>query len=206
MGIKKINWASVFCWIIYPGLVYATIAVVIWLLMSCRTVDNHESYAERHRLESVLNRMDSIWQQSQTVQQDTSWHETFIKELQSIKERNDTNRTVVVDSTGKVIKETVTIIREREVNSEKDRLEREGMMHRLEKMDSVLAVNTLQTQRIDSLIQEKNKTTVIKEEQPWYRKMWNGLKTLLVGIVIGAVLLGIGLALTKKWWRNLIKL
>ena len=192
--------------IIYYGLVYIAFAAVLSLLMSCRTISDHQSYVERHGLESVLNRMDSIWQQSQTTVQDTSWHETVIKELQSIKERNDTNRVVVVDSTGKVIKETVTIIREREVNSEKDRQEREGMMHRLEKMDSVLAVNTLQTHRIESLMKEKEKTTVIEKQDPWYKKLFGGMKTMFIGIVIGAVLLGIVLSLTKKWWLKFIKL
>ena len=188
------------------GLVYVAFAAVLSMLASCRTISDHQSYAERHRLESVLNRMDSIWQQSQTTVQDTSWHETVIKELQSIKERNDTNRTVVVDSTGKVIKETVTIIREREVSSEKDRQEREGMMHRLEKMDSVLAVNIEQTQHIESLMKEKEKTTVVEKQEPWYKKLFGGMKTMLLGIVIGAVLLGIVLSLTKKWWLKFIKL
>ena len=89
--------------IIYYGLVYVIFASVLSLLASCRTINSHDSYAERHRLESVLNRMDSLWQQSQTTVQDTSWHETFIRKLQSIREHNDTSHTVMVDTAGIVI-------------------------------------------------------------------------------------------------------
>ena len=181
------------------------VLAMVLMMTGCRTVSEHQSYAERHRIESMMQKMDSVMSKSSTTVQDTSWHETIIKELQSIKERNDTSREVVVDSTGKVIRETIKIIREREVEKESDRKEREGMMHRLEKMDSVTEVNNVLIKQIESMMQELQETTVIEKKNPWYLQIWSSIKAGLAGVAVFLLLIGIGLALTKRWWKKIIK-
>lgn len=171
----------------------------ILFFTGCKTTEK-SSYVEQHRIEDMMAKMDSVINKSQTTIQDTSWHETVIKELQSIKERNDTSRVVVVDSAGKVIKEVVTIVREREVERESDRQEREGMIHKMEKMDSTLSVANQQISHMDSLLKEREKETVIEKQQPWYLQLWNGIKLLLIGAVIGIVLM-----LTKNIWIKIFK-
>lgn len=164
---------------------------------SCRTISDKESYTEQHRIDLMMAKIDSVINKSQTIVQDTSWRETFIQKLESIKERNDTSHTIVVDSTGKVIKETITIIREREVSSESDRLEREGMKHSIEKMDSTISVQNEQISRLETMLKEKTKETVIEKKKPWYKELWDNVRFILIGLVIGIVIM-----FTKKIWKR----
>ena len=161
--------------------------MMVLLLTGCRTVSERESFVEHHKVENMMQRLDSLMAKSQTTVQDSSWRETVIKQLQSIKERNDTNRTTVVDSAGNVIRETITIVREREVESENSRLEREGLIHQVEKMDSVLSVQNLQISHMDSLMQASVKEKTIERSVPWYRQLWNNVRFVFIGFLIGII-------------------
>lgn len=174
-------------------------------MTGCATIKEKESFSEEHLIESMVSRMDSLVSKSALVQQDTSWHETFIRELQQIKEKSDTSHTMVVDTAGNVIKETIIINNTREITNEKYEREMEGLMHRVEKMDSVLAVNAQQTQRIDSLVREQSKQTVVQKQEPWYKQAWNNLKMILTSVVVGMILLAVVLVLTRKWWVKFLK-
>jgi hypothetical protein len=178
--------------------------LTIVLLTGCRTVSNQEQSTTYHRLETMMERMDSVIHSRQQVQQDSVWHETVIRQLEHIKERNDTSRVVVVDSAGRVVKETVTIIRERDATSENDRLEREGLIHRLEKADSTLVVMQSKLAYSDSLLQASTKVKTIEEKTPWYKQLFSTLKNILLGVIIGMVLLVMLIAATKKHWTKLI--
>ena len=188
MEKTKINWASVNK-TAYLASFWTVVAVLlVQFLCGCATTST-ESQSEYHRIESLVQRMDSIVRTSSTVQQDTTWRETLIRQLQSIRERNDTSHTVVVDTAGRVIRETTVIYRERETVSESDRQEREYMMHRLERMDSVTTANSLLMQRIDSLVQASQKQTVVVKQQPWYQRLWDAAKCALLGALGYAILL-----------------
>ena len=188
-GKTKINWASVNK-TAYLASFWTVVAVLlVQFLCGCATTTSTESQSEHHRIESLVQRMDSIVRTSSTVQQDTTWRETLIRQLQSIRERNDTSHTVVVDTAGRVIRETTVIYRERETVSESDRQEREYMMHRLERMDSVTTANSLLMQRIDSLVQASQKQTVVVKQQPWYQRLWDAAKYALLGALGCAILL-----------------
>jgi hypothetical protein len=178
--------------------------LTIVLLTGCRTISNQEQSTTYHRLETMMERMDSVIHSRQQVQQDSVWHETVIRQLEHIKERNDTSRVVVVDSAGRVVKETVTIIRERDATSENDRLEREGLIHRLEKTDSTLAVTQSKLAHFAKLLQASTKVKTIEEKTPWYKQLFGTLKNILLGVIIGMVVLVMVIAATKKHWIKLI--
>lgn len=129
-------------------------------LVGCKTVKQSESSIDKHYLETLMQRMDSLVKYKQVVQQDTSWHETFIKELQSIKEKSDTSHMVVVDTLGNVIREKTIINNTREVTSEKERKELEFVRHSLEKMDSTLAIANERIIKLDSAYQASKKESV----------------------------------------------
>lgn len=169
-----------------PVLVTMFTLLLLFVLSGCKTVSNTESYVEKHQIESLFNKMDSVLSKSQTVVQDSAWHETVIKELQSIRERNDTSHYVVVDTAGKVIKETIVINNTKEVSSERDRQEILFLRHSVEKMDSVLSVQNEQISRMDSLLQQSSKETVI-EKRPWWKSLWDQLRGIITGIVLCAV-------------------
>lgn len=168
-------------------------------MISCSTISRSEYFSEQQRTFESLNRMDSLLVTHWQVQQDSSWHEKVTKQLERIYEKNDTSRVVVVDSTGKVIKETVTIIKERNRDNSEETYEREVMMHRLEVMDSTLQVQNEQLIKMDSLLQVSQKSEVIQKEEPWYVRLWKNLQWMLVGAVLVVVLY-----FTKPLWKKIL--
>lgn len=174
------------------------------LFTSCRTTKT-VSLLEQHRVQTLMDRMDSVINTRQVIRQDSAWRELVMSQFQSIREKNDTSHTFVVDSTGKVIKETTIIRIEKETNSETDRLEREVMMSRLEIMDSTLNVMRQQIQHSDSLLQEKQKTIEKQVAKPlsWWQQMqmWLG-RVVLVAI---AAMAGIWIVRKKTWWLGFFK-
>ena len=142
--------------------IWACFALVCFT--SCRTIKQNENTLDERYVVTMLERMDSVMHKTNTVIQDTTWRETFVKELQSIKERNDTSHTLVVDTAGNVIKETTIIYKEREVISEKEQKERELLIHKIEKMDSTMAIMQKQVARSDSILHEKTKEKVVEKK------------------------------------------
>ena len=171
------------------GPVMFALILALFLLCSCKTVTNTESYVEKHRIESMMAKMDSVISKSSTTVQDSTWRETVIRELQSIREKSDTNHIVVVDSAGRVIKETVVINNTREVVSEKDRQEREVMIQKIERLDSTISIQNEQISRMDSLLQQSAKTQTIEKKMSWWQRTWQQTKGMLLGVVITLIVL-----------------
>lgn len=133
---------------------------MMFCLVGCKTIKQSESTIDKHYIETLMQRMDSFAKYKQVIQVDTSWHKTFIKELQSIKEKSDTSHMVVVDTIGNVIREKIIINNTREVTSEKERKELEFVRHSLEKMDSTLSVANERIMKLDSAYQQSKKESV----------------------------------------------
>lgn len=171
----------------------AIMVVLVALLSGCKTVTSNESYFEKQRMESMIEKMDSLITKSYVVEKDSSWHETIIKELQSIKEKSDTSHTLVVDSAGKVIKEKIIINNTKEVSSERDRQEIIGLRSSLEKLDSTVSVQNKQISRMDSLIRQSNKEKTVEKQLSWFEQ---------VCIDYGKIMLGATLILlvVAVWW------
>ena len=194
------------CILIYLVSIIVSLSVflaAVSLLTSCTT--KKMAYAERHRIETMMNRMDSVISIRQTNQHDSTFRETVLHQLQTIKERNDTSRTVIVDSAGKIIKETVIIRAEKESNSETDRHDREIIIHRLEVLDSTLSVMRLQQHRTDSLLQTKQTTIEREVEKPLTR--WQQLRLWFGNIVLVAIAVLTAVWIFKKrvWWLSLLR-
>lgn len=167
--------------------------VAVALFSGCKTVTKQESHLESHRFESLIERMDSLIRNSSVVEKDSSWHETVIKELKSIKEKSDTSHTVVVDSAGNVKKETIIINNTKEVSSERDRQEIIGLRHSLEKLDSTVSVQNKQISNMESLIQQSNKEkTVEKQLSLWDRIKVNYSTPIILILVIVILLMTFG--------------
>lgn len=169
------------------------------LFASCRTTKT-VSLLEQHRVQTLMDRMDSVINTRQVIRQDSSWRELVMSQFQSIREKNDTSHTFVVDSTGKVIKETTIIRIEKETNSETDRQEREVMMSRLEIMDSTLNVMRQQLQHSDSLLQLRQETIEKQVEKPL--SWWQQMRLHLANIILIALAIAAGVWAFRKrmWW------
>lgn len=173
-----------------PVLITMFLVLLLFVLTGCKTVTSTESYVEKHRIDSLVERLDSVISKSKITEKDSVWHEIVIKELQSIKEKNDTSHTVVVDTAGKVIKETIVITNTKEVNSERDRQEITYLRHSIERMDSTIKAQSEQISRMDSLVQQSHKETVV-EKKSWWKGLWGQVKGILIGIVLCLVFVAV---------------
>ena len=171
------------------GPVIMAFILLLFLLMGCKTVSDKESYTEMKRMESLVERMDSLMSKSYVVQQDSSWRELVMRQFESIKEKSDTSHTQVVDTAGNVIKETIIINNTREVTSEKDRQEIVGLRHSLEKLDSTVAVQNEYISKMDSLLKESTKEKTIEKKPSWWKSMWQQAKGVFLGMVLGMAIL-----------------
>lgn len=186
-------------------LVAFIMALVICMFFSSCSTHKEVTSVEHHRIENLMQRMDSVISNRQVIQQDSSWRELVMNQFQSIRERNDTSHTFIVDTTGRVIKETLIIRTERESNSETERKEREMMVHRLEVMDSTLNVMQIQFSHIDSLMQLKQ--TVIEKTVPAKLNIWQQARIHLANIIL--ILLAVAAAVwiirKRSWWTRLFR-
>ena len=205
--VDTFTGTNFFCVVLYLLSIIAGFVIVLAAMsfFSSCTTTKKMAYAERHRMESIMNRMDSVINTRQINQQDSTFRETVLHQLQTIKERSDTSRTVVVDSAGKIIKETVIIRTEKESNSETDRHDREVIAHRLEVLDSTLAMMRLQQLQTDSLLQTKQTTVEREVEKPltkWQQlRLWFGNIVLVAFAILAAVW-----AFKKRvWWLSLLR-
>jgi len=175
------------------------------LMAACATTKQETSYVEQHRVQTLMDRMDSVIKTKTVVQQDSAWRETILRQFESIKEKSDTSHYVVVDSAGKVIKETTIINNVRETTRESDRQEREMLMHRLDIQDSTMRVLQQQLSHAESLIQSKEKTVVKKVSNPlsWWQqaRLWFGN----IALVLLAALAGAITFRKKSWMLVLLK-
>ena len=181
------------------------VALLICVLFGSCTTHREVTSVEQHSIHDLMQRMDSVISTRQVIRQDSSWRELIMSQFQSIREHNDTSHTFVVDTAGRVIKETLVIRTERESNSQTDRSEREVLIHRLEVMDSTLSVMQLQFSHIDSLMQQRN--TSIKEYAQRSLTFWQQVRLWFANVVLVALIIAaVVWALRRRaWWLRLFR-
>ena len=179
--------------------------LLLALLSSCSTPKESSSSVERHSMETLTERMDSLMHSRTVVQQDSVWRESVMRQFESIREKSDTSHYVVADSLGNIIRERIVINNTREVTSERERHEREVLMHRLEVMDSTVRAQSFQLTRMDSLLRQDRETVEREVEKPlsWWQQsqIWLG-RLVLVAL---AVLLVSWLWRNRTWWLSLLR-
>lgn len=154
--------ASIVSWIITLILLCALCAFTG--CTSPRTIASDTS--EHHHVENLMQHMDSLFRLRTVERQDSSFRESVLHQLQTLSERNDTSHTIVTDTAGRIIKETLIIRQERATTSETDRRERELLVHRLTAMDSTISVMRQQLFHADSLLQQSHDTEVLQVPAP----------------------------------------
>lgn len=197
---NDINWERIRATALGVFVWACTAAMIMLAMTGCTTVRESENYVDKHHFESMMERMDSLFKRQTTVIRDSSWRETFIRELQRIQEKSDTSHTMVVDTAGNVIKETIIINNTKEVTSEKEHQELLCLRHSMERMDSTMQVMRQQLVESDSILQAMDRQTTVTKPVPWYRQLWNNLHYIVIGLIVGAVLM-----LTKGFWTGLLK-
>lgn len=180
------------------------VLLVIWALMGCTTTRVTETSSLEHHVSEMLDRMDSLVRVKTVVQQDSAWRETILRQFQSIREKSDTSHTFVVDTAGRVIKETLVINNVRETTSETDRQEIQVLSHRIETMDSTMNLMRQQLERSDSLLQTKE--TVVDKPVPADLSWWQQARIWLGNLVLVALMVAAAIWVYRKWLHLKIKI
>ncbi len=154
--------------------------MLVSLLSGCTTTE--WSSTDYRRIETMIDRMDSLATIRTVAQQDSAWRETILRQFESIREKSDTSHTLVVDTSGKVIKETLIINNVRERNSESDRKEREVLLSRIAVLDSTLQVVSQRQLRSDSLLQSKQ--TIIEKKKGQSLSWWQQARLWFANLVL----------------------
>ena len=174
------------------------------LFTGCSTPGELSSI-DQHRIESLISHIDSTVNSKTVTQQDSTWRQEILRQFQSIREKSDTSHHVVVDSAGRVIKETLVINNVREVTNETDRQEREFLMHRLDIQDSTINLMRHQLSYTDSLIQQKQQPVKVPEEKDlnWFQQMqlWLG-RLVLIAL---AVLIAVWVIRKRSWLVSILR-
>lgn len=156
---------------------------------SCKSTENT---TDTHYHQELTERLDSLIRSTTLFQQ--SFREQQTSLIDSFRQRESyvTNHTITLSAKGDTIKEE-TVIRE---YVESDHSSEMNMQTKTQdifiRFDSLIAVNRELQQRVDSVLQKKEKTTVVKAISVWDR-----LCNLLSGIGLAALCLGVYLMIQR---------
>ena len=181
------------------------ILMVISALTSCATPRIGTDTLDHRHSREMLQRMDSLLSVRTVTQQDSAFRQEILRQFQSIREKSDTSRSVMVNAAGDTIRERIVINNIRETTSSTDRQLLTVLSHRLQVMDSTVQQQSLQLTRMDSLLRQQSKTIEVPVAQPlsWLQQMqlWLG-RLMLVAL---AVLAALWLIRKKAWWLALLR-
>lgn len=178
---------------------------LVSLFTSCTTQRIGTDTLDHRHSREMLKRMDSLLSVRTVTQQDSAFRQEILRQFQSIREKSDTSRSVMVNAAGDTIRERIVINNIRETTSSTDRQLLTVLSHRLQVMDSTVQQQNLQLTRMDSLLRQQSKTAEIPVETPlsWFQQMqlWLG-RLVLVAL---AVLAAWWLVRKRTWWLALLR-
>ena len=158
-------------------------ALVMFLMCSCATKRSTESSIEMHRMSVMTERMDSLLHATSTWQKSLYEKQSSLVDSFKQSEVRDTSRIIFLGEKGDTVKEKIVIreIVEREHSSSESTQELREEFFR--QTDSLLQVNRSMEAKMDSLLRDHNKETVV-EKKPGLMKM---LKWVALGILVAVI-------------------
>ena len=200
-------------------LLIALVVTLLILFVFCgcttpRAVEEHHHHHYEADTAAVSRQVDAhltSWRQ----QMDSSWNERisqYLSQQQQTEQQHETiteTVTETVDSLGRKIRqEQRTISRDitRELQTIEQHITREYEMRLRNVTDSL---DSTWQQRYDSLSARVvsidstsvKKTPVAEDNRPWYKRLWDHIQWLVIGIVIAAAVY-----LTRRWWSKIIRI
>lgn len=160
------------------------VAVLVMLFMcSCATRRSTESSIEMHRMQLMTERMDSMLHATSTWQKSLYEKQSSLVDSFKQSEVRDTSRIIFLGEKGDTVKEKIVIreIVEREHSSQESTQELREEFFR--QTDSLIKVNRSMEAKMDSLLREHNKETVV-EKKPGLMEM---LKWVALGVLLALI-------------------
>ncbi len=172
---------------IVNALLVACAMAVGLFFTSCSTKQSVETDVSYRHLEELTSKMDSIFHSTSTWQQSIFEKQTALVDSFKQSEVRDTSRTVFLGEKGDTVKEIIKIkeIIEREHNTSEVTQE---SYQELFKQNEVLFQSTqVLQQKVDSLLHEHNKTTVVEKEAPWYQRWLSKILFIIILIMFSYI-------------------
>lgn len=154
---------------------------------SCSTKQSVETDVSYQKLTEATSRIDSLIHTTSTWQQSIFQQQTALVDSFKSKEVRDTSRTVFLGATGDTIKETIVIkeFYEREHSSSETN---ETWYSEITKQtDSLLHSNQVLSSKVDSLLHDHNKTTVVEKKAPWYQRWLSKILFIIILIMFSYI-------------------
>lgn len=161
-------------------------------LVGCSSVTKSQSTVDYSAMRQIVERMDSMTRVSQREYMLQIGQ--ISQKVDSVKssEVRDTSRTIYLGQQGDTVRETV-IIRERIEREHSSQESTQEWRSELERVtDSLFAFNRTLESKMDSLLHEHEKNTIVEKKAPWYERMLDSVGRpvfcLMAGILIGTVI------------------
>lgn len=167
------------------------IMLAVFLLCGCTTKNLVETDTQYRHLTELTERMDSMFHSTSTWQQSIFEKQTALVDSFKSSEVRDTSHTVFLGEKGDTVKEIIRIkeIIEREHSSSEST--QEYYEELVKQTDSLFHSNKELQAKMDSLLHDHNKATVVEKEAPWYERLlakvapWVIIALLLYIIIFG---------------------
>ena len=181
---EKLNRSGTSYKICFWSFVIALIMAMCLCFASCSTKSMVETETQYHKISELTSKMDSLFHSTSTWQKSIFEKQTALVDSFKQSEVRDTSRVVFLNEKRDTIKEIITIKEtiEREHTSSENT--QEYYQELFKQTDSLFQSNKVLQTKMDSLLSEHNKETVVTKEVPWYKKLWNRLELILLIIII----------------------
>ena len=163
---------------------YLVIGFTFLLFGSCSTKKSVETDYQYRHITELTDRMDSLIHTTSTWQQSVYEKQTALVDSFKSSEVRDTSRTYFLGEKGDTIREKVVIreIIEREHSSQESTQElREEIF---KQTDSLFSSNKVLQAKVDSLLHDHNKATVVEKKAPWYQRIMNAIYPWVIIILV----------------------
>lgn len=172
---------------IVNALLVACAMAVGLFFASCSTKQSVETDVSFRHLEELTNRMDSMFHSTSTWQQSIFEKQTALVDSFKNSEVRDTSHTVFLGEKGDTVKEIIKIkeIIEREHNTSE--VTQESYQELFRQNEVLFHSTQVLQQKVDSLLHDHNKTTVVEKEAPWYQRWLSKILFIIILIMFSYI-------------------
>lgn len=160
------------------------IMMVVMLLTSCTTKSMVETDTQYQHISELTSSVDSLIHATATWQKSIFEKQTALVDSFKQSEVRDTSRTTFLNEKGDTIKEKIVITKiiEREHTSSEST--QEYYQELFKQTDSLFQSNKVLQEKVDSLLHDHNKATVVEKKTSWIERFWNKLELILLIIIV----------------------
>ena len=166
------------------GFIATLIMMVVMLLTSCTTKSMVETDTQYQHISELTSSVDSLIHATATWQKSIFEKQTALVDSFKQKEVRDTSRVVFLNEKRDTIKEVITIKETIEREHSSSESTQEFQQEIFKQTDSLFKSNQVLQQKVDSLLHDHNKETVVEKKAPWYERLWDYLEKILLVILV----------------------